>query len=65
MLDRTELKELRRRLGMTQKDLAKKAEITVLTVVNFEKGCPVRPKSEYAIRQALRVEWNLRKQTMV
>lgn len=65
MLDRTELKELRRRLGMTQKDLAKKAEITVLTVVNFEKGCPVRPKSEYAIRQALRIEWNTRNEMII
>lgn len=53
MKTRNELKAIRIALGLTQKDLAKNAEIGLNTVINFEKGCKVRPSSEKAIRTAI------------
>lgn len=53
MLTREELKEQRICLGWTQADLAKKAEIGLNSVVNYERGRKVRPKTEKAIRATI------------
>lgn len=53
MKTRNELKAIRIALGLTQKDLARNAEIGLNTVINFEKGQNVRPSSEKAIRTAI------------
>lgn len=53
MKTREELKAIRIALGLTQKDLARNAEIGLSTVINWEKGLNVRPSSEKAIRTAI------------
>lgn len=53
MKTREELKAIRIALGLTQKDLARNAEICLSTVINWEKGMNVRPSSEKAIRTAI------------
>lgn len=53
MKTRNELKAIRIALGLTQKDLARNAEIGLNAVINFEKGQNVRPSSEKAIRTAI------------
>lgn len=58
MTTREELKNIRRVVGWTQTDLARKAGITLLTVQNWEKGRAVRPRTERAIREALKAEYD-------
>lgn len=53
MTTREELTKMRIELGYTQEQLAKKAGISRLTVVKYEKGCRVRPSTEKAIRSTL------------
>ena len=54
MLNRNEIKETRKMIGWTQAELAKKAQIGLSTVINYEKGGKVRPSTEKAIRAALK-----------
>lgn len=54
MKKREELVSDRRAIGWTQKDLAEKARIGLVTVINWEKGKKVRPGTEKAIRVALK-----------
>lgn len=54
MKTREELTKDRQTIGWTQRDLAKRAEIGLNTVINYEKGRKVRPSTEKAIRAALK-----------
>ena len=58
MLNRNEIKETRKMIGWTQAELAKKAKISLSTVISYEKGGIVRPSTEKAIRTALKTELN-------
>lgn len=53
MKTRNELKQTRIALGLTQQELAKKAQIGLSTVIKWEKGGNVRPSSEKTIREAI------------
>lgn len=51
-----EIKCARFALGFTQKDLAERASISLSTVIKAERGGSISPKSNYAIKQALRLK---------
>lgn len=61
MTDRQEYIEARRVCGLTQKDVADDAKITVLTVQNWEAGRNVRPSTDLAIRSAIAAKMRLYK----
>lgn len=47
------IKQERFNQGMTQLELARKAQISLKTLVNAERGKSISPRSNYAIRKAL------------
>lgn len=54
--DYYEIKVARFRQGLNQTDLAKKAKISLRTVIKAEKGESITPKTNKAIRDALGLE---------
>lgn len=53
MTSRKEYIETRQNIGMTQKDVAEAAKISLVTVINWEAGKRVRPSTDFAIRTAI------------
>lgn len=53
MTSRKEYIETRQNIGMTQKDVAEAAKISLVTVINWEAGKKVRPSTDFAIRAAI------------
>lgn len=53
MTSRQDYIETRRNIGMTQRDVANAAQISLLTVINWEAGKRVRPSTDFAIRSAI------------
>ena len=47
------IKQERFNQGMSQAELARKAGISLKTLVNAERGRSISPRSNYAIRKAL------------
>lgn len=58
MKTRQELKQIRIAAGYTQKDVAERAEISVKTVISYEKGRNVQPKIERRIRETIHEMYN-------
>ncbi len=50
------IKELRRRLGWTQEDLAREAGVSSSTISHIETGKPVNKSTFKLVLQALRVQ---------
>lgn len=56
MLVLTNLKRLRERAALSQRDLAKRAKVTAATVIRAEKGLPMRYLTTRRLAEALGVE---------
>lgn len=61
MTDRQEYIEARKKCGLTQKDVAAGAKISLLSVVNWENGRNVRPHTDMAIRAEIAAKMRLYK----
>lgn len=59
MKTREELTAIRKEGGLTQEEVAKLASVSRLTVLKWERGGRVRPRSAKAIRDALGRHFNL------
>lgn len=54
------LRSQRRRLALSQEDLAEKADVGRTTVARGERGLPIRPSSVRKLARALKVTpWDL------
>lgn len=65
MTSRKEYIETRQNIGMTQKDVAEAAKISLVTVINWEAGKRVRPSTDFAIRAAISAKNSLYKDLLL
>lgn len=65
MMTIEEITQTRKAIGISQRDMAKKAGISVSTLQRYEQGLPIRLACERRIREALRREMDIAAETMV